>query len=646
MSTLPALPGLTASGTKLSAPSRLPALAGGDAASNPVPLKPLPSFGPVLAEVSNVVGPDSPVGATGPAHAAVRGGALFPRQAGNPQGWTDSDPGRVAETSSAQFAAPGQAVSGMTMQNLGDQLTSPARHGVKQVELNFSSGNTGRENWQAHVQSKQIDSDPLADPLAAQEKSNRGGGGVRNESGATRAEPEHPGGRLTPDHANAQSIDSAPTKIASVPGLDSTHPSAPTTVVPASMDAGSEQANRRPSEGIAERVTPNVNHGLEQAESGPRAEHADPASVDMRLDEGQADIGLMAGVPAKRGTANAGPAPARAALADQWLERARENMPGAGEVDTHRDDAGRPESIRASASEERGNRADGMPGQNVLMNIPGINAGLPPSRVQPILEPGPSAIRSRQGTDSSVSIHQQPISAVMPSEGDAAAVSLEPARQAMVSSGPQTTPSTLQADISPATIRGTGQDRGVESGANIAVADVPESFSTPRSSAAGIGVTPLSVSPAGAPVPPAAVPVFGAAATPQAFTDQLIWSVKQGIQQVELRLQPEKFGRVDVHMRVENDQVQIQVITSTAGGREVVEASIGRLRDMLAEQGLNLAQADISDGSATSDPRSSGTGATARQATGTDGGDANSADSDGGTAANANTRKGLLDTFA
>ncbi|QYJ79895.1 flagellar hook-length control protein FliK [Shewanella acanthi] len=77
---------------------------------------------------------------------------------------------------------------------------------------------------------------------------------------------------------------------------------------------------------------------------------------------------------------------------------------------------------------------------------------------------------------------------------------------------------------------------------------------------------------------------------------QLVTMVSQGIQQAEIRLDPPELGHMLVKVHVQGDQTQVQFQVSNAQTRDVVEQAIPRLRELLQEQGMQLADSHVSHG--------------------------------------------------
>ncbi len=63
----------------------------------------------------------------------------------------------------------------------------------------------------------------------------------------------------------------------------------------------------------------------------------------------------------------------------------------------------------------------------------------------------------------------------------------------------------------------------------------------------------------------------------------------------ELKLHPPQLGSLDVRVLVDGDRTSIQFISANPVTREVLEAAMPRLRDSLAESGLTLEDATVSD---------------------------------------------------
>ncbi len=89
-------------------------------------------------------------------------------------------------------------------------------------------------------------------------------------------------------------------------------------------------------------------------------------------------------------------------------------------------------------------------------------------------------------------------------------------------------------------------------------------------------------------------------ADPQVFTQglgqRLMVMSEDGIQSARLKLHPENLGTLDVRIRVEHDTAQVWFTAHHGQAREALEAALPRLKEMFAQQGMNLIQADVGSG--------------------------------------------------
>lgn len=75
---------------------------------------------------------------------------------------------------------------------------------------------------------------------------------------------------------------------------------------------------------------------------------------------------------------------------------------------------------------------------------------------------------------------------------------------------------------------------------------------------------------------------------------QLITMVSQGVQQAEIRLDPAELGQMMVKIQVQGDTTQVQFQVTQAQTRDLIEQALPRLKDMLAEQGMQLSDGQVS----------------------------------------------------
>jgi flagellar hook-length control protein FliK len=103
------------------------------------------------------------------------------------------------------------------------------------------------------------------------------------------------------------------------------------------------------------------------------------------------------------------------------------------------------------------------------------------------------------------------------------------------------------------------------------------------------GATPREAAAAEAPLPsfPVTVPVhdprFG-----DAFGERVTWMVREGLQSAELTLHPQELGPIRIELSLDGDAASIGVVAAQAETRGAIEQALPRLRELLAQQGLQL----------------------------------------------------------
>ncbi len=80
----------------------------------------------------------------------------------------------------------------------------------------------------------------------------------------------------------------------------------------------------------------------------------------------------------------------------------------------------------------------------------------------------------------------------------------------------------------------------------------------------------------------------------QGVTEQMSYMIQGRFQTAELRLNPANLGPLQIKMNLQDDQASVTFISAHAPVREAVDAALPRLREMFEQQGLNLADVDVS----------------------------------------------------
>jgi hypothetical protein len=88
-----------------------------------------------------------------------------------------------------------------------------------------------------------------------------------------------------------------------------------------------------------------------------------------------------------------------------------------------------------------------------------------------------------------------------------------------------------------------------------------------------------------------------------AFGSRLVWMAKEKHQFAELQLSPPELGSVSVRMVLHENDAMIAIGVNNAAVREAIEASLPRLRQLLAESGISLVNVDVSNSHGFSNDR-------------------------------------------
>ncbi len=78
-------------------------------------------------------------------------------------------------------------------------------------------------------------------------------------------------------------------------------------------------------------------------------------------------------------------------------------------------------------------------------------------------------------------------------------------------------------------------------------------------------------------------------------SQRIVWMARQQLGQAELRLDPPELGSLNIRLSIQHDQASLSFSSPHAHVREALEQQMPRLREMLAESGIELQQSDVSD---------------------------------------------------
>lgn len=96
------------------------------------------------------------------------------------------------------------------------------------------------------------------------------------------------------------------------------------------------------------------------------------------------------------------------------------------------------------------------------------------------------------------------------------------------------------------------------------------------------------------PVAPQISAQLGSQEWQQAVSQHITLFTRQGQQSAELRLHPEDLGQIQISMKIDDNQAQLQMVSAHSHVRAALEAALPTLRTALAESGIQLGQSSIS----------------------------------------------------
>ncbi|MCK5639758.1 MAG: flagellar hook-length control protein FliK [Gammaproteobacteria bacterium] len=80
----------------------------------------------------------------------------------------------------------------------------------------------------------------------------------------------------------------------------------------------------------------------------------------------------------------------------------------------------------------------------------------------------------------------------------------------------------------------------------------------------------------------------------QALGERVVWLSRQGVQEAQIQLTPRHLGPIEVRIMMNDDQASVVFTSQNPVTREALESAMPRLREMMADSGLNLVQSDVS----------------------------------------------------
>ncbi|MCU5773276.1 flagellar hook-length control protein FliK [Erwiniaceae bacterium BAC15a-03b] len=114
------------------------------------------------------------------------------------------------------------------------------------------------------------------------------------------------------------------------------------------------------------------------------------------------------------------------------------------------------------------------------------------------------------------------------------------------------------------------------------------------SSASMVTTTPTASATSLTPATPQLNSQLGSPEWQQALSQQVLMFSRNGQQTAELRLHPQDLGSIQISLKLDNDQAQLNMVSGHSQVRAALEAALPQLRTALAESGINLGQTNVS----------------------------------------------------
>ncbi|WP_435133577.1 flagellar hook-length control protein FliK [Plesiomonas shigelloides] len=118
------------------------------------------------------------------------------------------------------------------------------------------------------------------------------------------------------------------------------------------------------------------------------------------------------------------------------------------------------------------------------------------------------------------------------------------------------------------------------------------------------------------PQAPTPLPLRHPEQSAQALQEQVQFLLNRKLDTVEIRLDPPELGNLQIKLHLNQDQAQVGIVVQNSHARELLEQTLPRLREMLAQQGIQLGQTQVQQQSQQQQGGASGQGQDLRSAPG------------------------------
>ncbi|OOF28527.1 flagellar hook-length control protein FliK [Salinivibrio sp. IB872] len=137
--------------------------------------------------------------------------------------------------------------------------------------------------------------------------------------------------------------------------------------------------------------------------------------------------------------------------------------------------------------------------------------------------------------------------------------------------------------------KAAGVDGGGSTRSDTLMQQLANSLGTPSAQASTARQDMQAAQNAQAPLPMGQTPADAGAA----LSERVNVMLSKNLKQVDIRLDPPELGRMQIKLGINNDQATVHITVANHQARDLVEQAMPRLREMLQQQGLQLAQGSV-----------------------------------------------------
>jgi flagellar hook-length control protein FliK len=170
------------------------------------------------------------------------------------------------------------------------------------------------------------------------------------------------------------------------------------------------------------------------------------------------------------------------------------------------------------------------------------------------------------------------------------ATSTEPTLQTLTANSAANPAAPLSA---PATVTAAAAQPAVKDSFEALLATTADSRA--QASIAPALIAPTHATPAtdSSPAPARIESAIGTTAWNTDVGDRMVWMANHGQSRAELVLTPPHLGRIEISLSMSGDQANVVFIAASPAAREALENAMPRLREILADAGVTLAQTQV-----------------------------------------------------